>query len=117
MKIYFVVSDKSLTNIRRYRQPEKHNAMSLKRLTAFVLPNGKTGLPRFELRSNLAMTQVETFVSGCLKGILYFIFFVIIFYIHYKLVFLLNHRLYQNIFWLLRDFSSHPDRYHITCRD
>ena len=31
-----------------FRQPEKLNAMSLKRLTAFVLPNGKTGLPRFD---------------------------------------------------------------------
>ena len=30
--------------------------MSLKRLAAFVLPIGKTGLPRFFLRKNLAMT-------------------------------------------------------------
>ncbi|MBQ9682970.1 MAG: hypothetical protein IJV35_06835 [Neisseriaceae bacterium] len=35
---------------------------------AFVLPIGKTGLPRFFLRKNLAMTRV--FVSGCLKGLM-----------------------------------------------
>ena len=32
-------------------------ALPFKRLVAFVLPNGKTGLPRFFLRKNLAMTR------------------------------------------------------------
>ena len=40
-----------------FRQPEWLNAIRLKRLTAFVLPVGKTGLPRFFLRKNLAMTH------------------------------------------------------------
>ncbi|MBP5788707.1 MAG: hypothetical protein J6W29_00545, partial [Neisseriaceae bacterium] len=39
---------------------------ALQRLRRCVLPIGKTGLPRFELRSNLAMTLF--FVSGCLKA-------------------------------------------------
>ncbi|MBR0128506.1 MAG: hypothetical protein IKI11_02495 [Neisseriaceae bacterium] len=44
-----------------FRLPERLNAKQLKRLTAFVLPNGKTGLPRFFLRKNLAMTRVLFF--------------------------------------------------------